>query len=127
MHPLPDPLGPLKTQYNLLKPLLGPPDIGLRDLWLSGSYHPRCVVLDHQLWAVGASPMYDLCTHLTISPTEEQAATYVTLGADNSRGPGGPTGPLGTPFRTPATLSRPSITHRKPFWDPLILASGTFG
>ena len=42
MHPLPDPLGPLKPQqYNPLKTLLGPPDFGLRDLWLSESYHPR--------------------------------------------------------------------------------------
>ena len=41
MHPLPDPLGPLKTQYNPLEPLPGPPDFGLRDLWLSESYHPR--------------------------------------------------------------------------------------
>ena len=41
MHPLTDPLGPLKTQYNPLKPLLGPPDFGPRDRWLSESYHPR--------------------------------------------------------------------------------------
>jgi hypothetical protein len=41
LHPLEDPRDPLKTQYNPLKPLLGPPDFGLRDLWLSGSYHPR--------------------------------------------------------------------------------------
>ena len=40
LHP-PDPLSPLKTQYNPLKPLLGPPDFGLRDLRLSESYHPR--------------------------------------------------------------------------------------
>ena len=51
----------------------------------------------------------------------------VEIRAANPRGPGGPTGPLGTPFWTPGTLSRPSITHWKPFWDPLILASGTFG
>jgi hypothetical protein len=31
--------------------------------------------------------------------------------ADNSRGPGGPMGPLCTPLRTPGTLSRPGITH----------------
>ena len=31
--------------------------------------------------------------------------------ADNSRGPGGPMGPLRTPLRTPETLLRPSITH----------------
>jgi hypothetical protein len=47
--------------------------------------------------------------------------------ADNSRGPGGPRGPLRTPLRTRGTLSRPSISHCKPSWDPLILASGTFG
>ena len=41
MHPLEDPQGPLKTQYNPLKSLLGPPDFGLQDLWLSASYHPR--------------------------------------------------------------------------------------
>jgi hypothetical protein len=34
-----------------------------------------------------------------------------THGATNSGGPGGPTGPLCTPFRTPWALSRPSITH----------------
>jgi hypothetical protein len=52
-------------------------------LWRKSPGGPEeyeCVVLDHQLWAVGASPMYDLCTHLTISPTEEQAKTYVGLG-----------------------------------------------
>jgi hypothetical protein len=48
LHPLTDPLGPLKTQYNPLKPLLGPPDFGLWDLWLSESYHPRGTA-----WAVG--------------------------------------------------------------------------
>ena len=31
--------------------------------------------------------------------------------ADNSRGPGGPTGPLGTPFRTPDTLFVLTKTH----------------
>jgi hypothetical protein len=41
LHPLEDPRDPLKTQYNPLKNLLGPPDFGLRDLWLTGSYHPR--------------------------------------------------------------------------------------
>ena len=41
MHPLEDPRDPLKAQYNTLKTLLGPPDFGLRDLWLSESYHPR--------------------------------------------------------------------------------------
>ena len=41
MHPLEDPQDPLKTQYNPLKSLLGPPDFGLQDLWLSESYHPR--------------------------------------------------------------------------------------
>ena len=41
MHPLEDPRDPLKTQYNPLETLLGPPDFGLRDLWLSKSYHPR--------------------------------------------------------------------------------------
>jgi dipeptidyl aminopeptidase/acylaminoacyl peptidase len=51
----------------------------------------------------------------------------VPLRADNSRGPGGPMGPLRTPLRTPGTLSRPSISHCKPSRDPLILASGTFG
>jgi hypothetical protein len=40
LYPLPDPLSPLETQYNPLKPLLGPPDFGLWDLWLSESYHP---------------------------------------------------------------------------------------
>ena len=35
-----DPRGPLKTQYTPLKILLGPPDFGARDLWLSLSYHP---------------------------------------------------------------------------------------
>ena len=35
MHPLEDPQGPLKTKYNPLKSLLGPPDFGLQDLWLS--------------------------------------------------------------------------------------------
>ena len=30
---------------------------------------------------------------------------------NNSRGPGGPMGPLRTPLRTPATLSRPSVTY----------------
>ena len=35
----------------------------------------------------------------------------VLIRADNSRGPGGPMGPLRTPLRTPGTLSRPSITH----------------
>ena len=32
---------PLETQYNPLETLLGPPDFGLRDFWLSESYHPR--------------------------------------------------------------------------------------
>ena len=40
MHPLEDPQGPLKTQYNPLKSLLGPPDFGLQEFWLSESYHP---------------------------------------------------------------------------------------
>jgi hypothetical protein len=31
--------------------------------------------------------------------------------AANSRGPGVPTGPLGTTLRTPGALSKPSITH----------------
>ena len=39
------------------------------------------------------------------------AMTAVLARAANSGGPGGPTGPLCTPFRTPWTLSRPSITH----------------
>ena len=30
---------------------------------------------------------------------------YAPIRADNSAGPGGPTGPLDTPFRTPCTLS----------------------
>jgi hypothetical protein len=33
--------------------------------------------------------------------------------AANSRGPGGPTGPLRTPSRTPRTLSREGTRHRK--------------
>jgi hypothetical protein len=41
--PGPVPWDPLKTQYNTLKTLLGPPDFGLRDLWLSESYHPRFI------------------------------------------------------------------------------------
>ena len=52
-------------------------------LWRKSPGGPEeyeCVILDHQLWAVGASPMYDLCTHLAISLTEEQAKTYVALG-----------------------------------------------
>ena len=52
-------------------------------LWRKSPAGPEeyeCVILDHQLWAVGASPMYDLCTHLTISPTEEQGKTLVALG-----------------------------------------------
>jgi hypothetical protein len=32
---------PLKTQYNPLKTLLGPPDFGVRGLWLSERCHPR--------------------------------------------------------------------------------------
>jgi hypothetical protein len=40
-HPLPDPGHPLRTHENALKTLLGPPYFGPRDLWLSGSYHPR--------------------------------------------------------------------------------------
>ena len=47
--------------------------------------------------------------------------------AANSGGPGGLTGPLSTPFRTPGTLSGLTKTHCNPFWDPLTLASGTFG
>ena len=41
MHHLEDPQGPLKTQYNPLKSLLGPPDFGLQDRWLSEAYHHR--------------------------------------------------------------------------------------
>jgi hypothetical protein len=47
--------------------------------------------------------------------------------ADNSRGPGGPMGPLCTPLKTPGALSRPSITHSNLFWDPLTLDPTTFG
>ena len=43
-HLLEDPRDPFKTQYNPLKTRLGPPDFGLRDLWLSESYHPRYMV-----------------------------------------------------------------------------------
>ena len=39
------------------------------------------------------------------------APADVSTRADNSRGPGGPMGPLRTPLRTPETLSRPSIFH----------------
>jgi hypothetical protein len=42
----------------------------------------------------------------------------VTTRADNSRGSGGPMGPLCTPLRNPETLLSPSITHWKPVWDP---------
>ena len=42
------PSSPVRTPGTLprpsithCKPLLGPPDFDLRDLWLSGSYHPR--------------------------------------------------------------------------------------
>ena len=38
--------------------------------------------------------------------------------AENSRGPAGPMGPLGTPSRSPGTLSRPSTTHWKPRLGP---------
>ena len=41
LQPLEDLRDPLKTQYNPLRTLLGPPDCGLQDLWLSGSYHLR--------------------------------------------------------------------------------------
>ena len=34
-------MDPLKTQYNPLKTLLGPPDFGVRGLWLSERCHPR--------------------------------------------------------------------------------------
>jgi hypothetical protein len=44
LHPLEDPRDPLKTQYNPLKTLLGPPDFGLRNLRLSESYHSRYYV-----------------------------------------------------------------------------------
>ena len=47
--------------------------------------------------------------------------------ADNSRGPGGPMGPLRTPLTPPETLSRPSMTRWKPSWDPLILVPGASG
>ena len=51
----------------------------------------------------------------------------VVIRAANSGGPGGPTRPLGTPFRTPGTLSGLTETHRKLCRDPLTLASGTIG
>ena len=35
------PRAPSPDAVNALKTLPGPPDFGLRDLWLSGSYHPR--------------------------------------------------------------------------------------
>jgi hypothetical protein len=36
------PRAPSPDSLKRTKPLRGPPDFGLRDLWLSGSYHPRC-------------------------------------------------------------------------------------
>jgi hypothetical protein len=47
LHPIEDPRDALKTQYNPLKTLLGPrtSDVGLRDLWLSESYHPTQAVV----------------------------------------------------------------------------------
>jgi hypothetical protein len=62
-----------------------------------------------------------------LPPGKPNERTMVAVRADNSRGPGGPMGPLCTPLRNPGTLSRPGISHCKPSWDPLILASGTFG
>ena len=47
----------------------------------------------------------------------------VALRAANSRGPGGPTGPLRTPSMTPWTLSRWGKCHRKRFR----ISAGTFG
>ena len=47
--------------------------------------------------------------------------------ADNSGGPGGPTGPLVTPFQTPTPSPDPLKRTETPSWDPLTLASGTFG
>ena len=111
MHPLDDPRDPLKTQYNPLKFLLGRLDFGLRDLWLSESYHP--------------SPVDEGSYHPRSSKAEELGATEAEIddaaeagegggggqGCYNSGGPGGPTGPLGTPFRNPGTLSGLTITH----------------
>ena len=42
---------------------------------------------------------------------DAKASDAVCNRADNSRGPGGPLGPLCTLLRTPETLSRPSITR----------------
>jgi hypothetical protein len=48
--------------------------------------------------------------------------------AANSGGPGGPTGPLRTPSRTPGTLIRDSLKPTEsPPGGPLILVPGTFG
>ena len=54
-------------------------------------------------------------------------APEVLLRAANSKGPGGPTGPLRTPSRAPGALSGLTRMHRTLSLDPLTLASGTFG
>jgi hypothetical protein len=46
-----------------------------------------------------------------IERSEASIGRVVKFRADNSRGPGGPMGPLCTPLKTPRALSRPSITH----------------
>ena len=42
---------------------------------------------------------------------EREAKQQAFIRADNSGGPGGPAGPLCTPFRTPGTLSRLTKPH----------------
>ena len=63
---------------------------------------------------LGPGQMFERDEMAALTPPQVQhfmTEGYVVLRADNSRGPGGPLGPLCTLLRTPGTLSRPSITH----------------
>jgi hypothetical protein len=65
------------------------------------------------LWIEEPTNCDDVIGHRVIQKHLNQLANPVGVAtrADNSRGPGGPMGPLRTPLRTSGTLSRPSITH----------------
>ena len=58
----------------------------------------------------GTPAVKEMC-HNKTNQINRSDGDWAELIADNSRGPGGPMGPLCTPVRAPVVLSRPSITH----------------
>jgi hypothetical protein len=66
------------------------------------------------IWEAPACPVrFSNCSfdHTALRPGPLHFPAWASSRADNSEGPGGPTGPLRTPFQTPGTLSGLTKTH----------------